>query len=59
MTVVAPGADPMGTNFANLEGAGRADIITGVPLYPENQGINGWINKAAFCHSQKQYRAGR
>jgi hypothetical protein len=49
MTVVAPGADPMGTNFANLEGAGRADIITGVPLYPENQGINGWINKAAFA----------
>jgi len=31
MTVVAPGADPMGTNFANLEGAGRADIIPGVP----------------------------
>jgi Carboxypeptidase regulatory-like domain/TonB dependent receptor len=49
MTVVAPGADPMGNNFANLEGAGRADIISGAPLYPENQSINLWINKAAFA----------
>ena len=49
MTVVAPGADPMGTNFANLEGNGRADIIPGVPLYPENQSINNWINKEAFA----------
>jgi len=49
MTVVAPGADPMGTNFPNLEAAGRADIISGVPLYPENQSINLWINKAAFA----------
>jgi hypothetical protein len=49
MTVVAPGADPMGTNFANLEGAGRADIVPAVPLYPDNQGINLWINKAAFA----------
>jgi hypothetical protein len=49
LTVVAPGADPMGTNFANLEGAGRADIIPGVALYPENKGIDLWINKAAFA----------
>jgi hypothetical protein len=49
LTVVAPGADPMGTNFANLEGAGRADIIPGVALYPENRGIDLWINKAAFA----------
>src|SRR3989441_5642239 len=49
MTVVAPGADPMGTNFANLEGAGRADIIPGVPLYPDNKSISLWINKAAFA----------
>jgi hypothetical protein len=49
MTVVAPGADPMGSNFANLEGAGRADIVAGVPLYPEDQSINQWINKAAFA----------
>jgi hypothetical protein len=49
MTVVAPGADPMGTNFANLEGAGRADLVPGVPLYPSNQGINSWINKSAFA----------
>ena len=49
MTVVAPGADPMGTNFANLEGAGRADIVPGVPLYPKQKTINLWINKAAFA----------
>jgi len=49
LTVVAPGADPMGTNFANLEGAGRADIVSGVPLYPDNQSISLWINKAAFA----------
>src|SRR5260370_1462532 len=49
MPVVAPGADPMGTNFANLEGAGRADNVPGVPLYPDNQSINLWINKAAFA----------
>jgi hypothetical protein len=49
MTVVAPGADPMGTNFANLEGAGRADLVPGVPLYPSNKSINQWINKAAFA----------
>jgi hypothetical protein len=48
MTVVAPGADPMGTNFANLEGAGRADIVPGVSLYPDNPSVNLWINKAAF-----------
>jgi len=49
MTVVAPGADPMGTNFANLEGAGRADIVSGVALYPDNKSITNWINKAAFA----------
>lgn len=49
LTVVAPGADPMGTNFANLTGAPRADLVSGVPLYPSNQGITNWINKAAFA----------
>ena len=39
----------MGTNFANLEGAGRADIVSGVPLYPDNKSITQWINKAAFA----------
>jgi hypothetical protein len=48
LTVVAPGSDPMGTNFANLEGAGRADIVPGVPLYPETKTIQQWINPAAF-----------
>jgi hypothetical protein len=48
LTVVAPGADPSGNNSVNTSGAGRADIVPGVPLYPTNQGIAGWINPAAF-----------
>jgi hypothetical protein len=49
LTVVAPGADPAGNNFANLQGAGRADIISGVPLYPEQQTPQQWINPNAFA----------
>ncbi len=48
MTVIAPGADPAGNNSDNTSGAGRADIISGVPLYPTNQGVADWINPAAF-----------
>ena len=48
MTVVAPGADPAGNNFPNQTGAGRADIVSGVPLYLENRSIAQWINPAAF-----------
>ena len=49
LTVVAPGADPSGNNSQNTSGAGRADIISGQPLYPSNQGIGGWLNPAAFA----------
>ncbi|MBV8843605.1 MAG: carboxypeptidase regulatory-like domain-containing protein [Bryobacterales bacterium] len=48
LTVIAPGADPSGNNSVNTSGAGRADIVSGIPLYPANQGIGGWINPAAF-----------
>jgi Carboxypeptidase regulatory-like domain/TonB dependent receptor-like, beta-barrel len=48
LTVVAPGADPAGNNSENTSGAGRADIVSGVPLYPANQTIADWINPAAF-----------
>jgi hypothetical protein len=48
LTIVAPGADPSGNNSQNTSGAGRADIVAGVPLYPATQGIGGWINPAAF-----------
>jgi hypothetical protein len=48
MTVVAPGADPAGNNSDNTSGAGRADINSGVPLYPTNQSVSDWINPAAF-----------
>jgi hypothetical protein len=47
MTVVAPGADPSGTGFS-LHASGRADIVSGVPLYPANQSIYNWINKASL-----------
>ena len=48
MTIIAPGADPAGNNSQNDSGAGRADIVSGVPLYPTNQGVAGWVNPAAF-----------
>ncbi len=48
LTVVAPGADPAGNNSENTSGAGRADIVPGVPLYPANQSVADWINPAAF-----------
>jgi hypothetical protein len=49
LTVTASGADPMGSNFPNLEGAGRADIVSGVPVVPQNQTIQNWVNAAAFA----------
>ncbi|MBL8209982.1 MAG: carboxypeptidase regulatory-like domain-containing protein [Bryobacterales bacterium] len=49
LTVIAPGADPAGNNFPNVTGNGRADIISGVSVVPENQSITNWINKAAFA----------
>src|SRR5262249_40405483 len=49
MTVTASGADPMGTNFPNLEGAGRADIVPGASWLPQGQNINNWVNAAAFA----------
>jgi hypothetical protein len=48
LTVVANGADPSGTNFVNIIGAGRADINSGVSVVPTNQSIAQWINPAAF-----------
>jgi TonB dependent receptor len=48
LTIVAPGADPAGNNAENLSGAQRADIVPGVPLYPANKSVAGWINPAAF-----------
>ncbi len=59
LTVLAPGADPMGTNFPNFEGSGRADIVSGVPLYPADQSIRQWINPDAFVIPQNNIgRAG-
>ena len=49
MTVLASSADPSGTNFENIIGNGRADIISGVSTIPTGQNINNWINTAAFA----------
>ena len=49
LTVTVPGADPAGVGFPQIEGNGRADIVSGVPLYPTNQSINEWLNPAAFA----------
>ena len=39
----------MGTNFPNLEGAGRADIVPGTPWQPQQQNIGNWVNAGAFA----------
>jgi hypothetical protein len=52
LTVTVPGADPSGTGFAANVGNGRADIVAGQPLYPSNQTLNNWLNKAAFVVPQ-------
>ena len=49
LTVLASGADPAGTNFVNLIGNGRADIISGTSVIPTNQSIYNWVNAAAFA----------
>jgi len=49
LTVTVPGADPMGNNFPNLIGNGRADLLPGLPLLAANRTPQGWINKAAFA----------
>jgi hypothetical protein len=56
LTVTTASADPAGNNFSNTigsggggSGGGRADIISGVSLYPANQTAADWINPAAFA----------
>jgi len=49
LTVTVPGADPSGTGFPLLIGNGRADIVSGVSLYADNQTPQNWLNKAAFA----------
>jgi hypothetical protein len=49
LTVLANGADPSGTNFVNLIGNGRADIVSGTSVVPATQNIAQWINPAAFA----------
>jgi Carboxypeptidase regulatory-like domain/TonB dependent receptor len=48
LTVTVPGADPAGVGFPQIEGNGRADIVSGQPLNAANQSIHTWLNPAAF-----------
>ena len=52
-SVLAPGADPSGTNFANSynnsTGASRADTVSGASVIPADQSTRRWINPAAFA----------
>jgi hypothetical protein len=49
LTVTVPGADPSGTGFPQITGNGRADIVSGVSLYPTTQTTAQWLNPAAFA----------
>ena len=49
LTVSVSGADPAGVGFPQIEGNGRADIVSGVSVYPANQSIHQWLNPAAFA----------
>jgi len=49
LTVTVPGADPSGTGFATNVGAGRANVVSGQPLYPAHQTLANWLNPAAFA----------
>src|SRR5437773_2469760 len=51
LSVLAPGTDPSGTNFANTAVGGdpRADIVAGAPIYPSTRSIKQWVNPAAFA----------
>jgi hypothetical protein len=49
LTVVASGADPSGTNFPNLQGSGRSDVVSGTSPYADTQTWTHWLNAAAFA----------
>ncbi len=49
LTVSVAGADPAGVGFPQIEGNGRADIVSGASVYPANQSIHQWLNPAAFA----------
>src|SRR5437667_3785440 len=48
-TATVSGADPSGTGFPLLIGNGRADLVSGVSLYADNQTVQHWLNPAAFA----------
>ncbi len=49
LTVTVSGADPAGVGFPQIEGSGRADIVSGVSVYPATQTTSQWLNPAAFA----------
>jgi hypothetical protein len=49
LTVTNPNADPAGTDFPILVGAGRVDRVAGVSVVPTNRTLTNWVNAAAFA----------
>jgi hypothetical protein len=49
LTVLVPGADPMGSGLPTIKSNERADLNPGVPLYPDVQNAQHWLNPAAFA----------
>jgi hypothetical protein len=49
LTVTNANADPAGTSFPNLKGAGRVDVVPGVSTVPTNRTLANWVNAAAFA----------
>jgi hypothetical protein len=50
LTVTTSGADPAGVGSSGTAGGTvRPDIISGVPLYPDNPSPSLWVNPAAFA----------
>lgn len=49
LTATVDGADPSGTGFPNIVGAGRPDRVAGVPFVLANRSKSQWLNPAAFA----------
>jgi hypothetical protein len=49
LTVTNANADPAGTDFPILVGAGRVDSVPGVSAIPANRSLTNWVNAGAFA----------
>lgn len=49
LTVTNANADPAGTDFPILVGAGRVDQVPGVSVIPATRTLTNWVNAGAFA----------